>query len=67
MLSCYNTFFFRNKLTVKHIHLITLSHHSQTNGMFGNCFFFLFFVLKNNFLFFYFLFLTLKNVFGNLK
>ena len=30
--------------------------------MFGNCFFFLFFVFKNNFLF-----LKLKNLFDNLK
>ena len=61
MLSCYNTFFFRNKLTVKHIHLITLSHHSQTNGMFDNCFFFLFSVLKKKKILF-FIFDTKKRV-----
>ena len=32
----------------------------KTKGMFGNCFFPLFFVFKNNFLF-----LRLKNLFGN--
>ena len=34
----------------------------KTKGMFGNCFFPLFSVLKNNFLFF-----RLKNLFGNPK
>ena len=34
----------------------------NTKGTFGNCFFLLFFVFKNNFLF-----LRLKNLFGNLK
>ena len=36
--------------------------HKQTKGMFGNCFFPLFLVFKNNFLF-----LRLKNLFGNSK
>ena len=34
----------------------------ENKGMFGNCFFFLFSVSKNNFLF-----LTPKNLFGNPK
>ena len=40
-----------------------MSYMEETSkGMFGNCFFFLFSISKNNFLF-----LKLKNLFGNPK
>ena len=39
-----------------------LESTSKIKSMFGNCFFFLFFVFKTNFLF-----LRLKNLFGNSK
>ena len=39
-----------------------ITKEQKSYGIFGNCFFLLFFVFKNNFLF-----LRLKNLFGNLK
>ena len=45
-----------------HIFSVLFIRERKTKGMFGNCFFPLFFIFKNNFLF-----LRLKNLFGNSK
>ena len=52
---------FHLKLKKKKKHTLPLSFE-EVKGMFGNCFFPLFYVFKNNFLF-----LKLKNLFGNSK
>ena len=55
-----NCIYYTDDRTVSSFTLVY--QHREAKGMFGNCFFPLFSVFKNNFLFF-----RLKNLFGNSK